>query len=75
MTSRNEHRIQESLQFSVDYVVAIQNQKIDADVDLYVRECLKRDPDLCEWDDELKVEIVRSLTLGAGGMYILLVFI
>src|SRR5271169_1937868 len=56
MTSRKEHDIQTVLEDSVDSVVAIQNERVDADVDVYVRECLRNDPALRKWDNELKSE-------------------
>ena len=68
MTSRKEHDIQVVLEHSVDYIVAIQNEKVDDDVDIYVRECLRNDSDLRKWDDELKSEIAKTLTSGAQGM-------
>ena len=68
MTSRKEHEIQVVLEHSVNYVVAIQNERVDADVDVYVRHCLQNDPDLCKWDDELKLEIITTLTSRAQGM-------
>ena len=70
MTSRKEHDIQVMLEFSVNYVVAIQNELVDVDIDIYIRQCLLNDPDLCKWDDELKSEIVTILTSGAQGMCI-----
>ena len=68
MTSRKEHDIQVVLEHSVNYVIAIQNERVDADVDIYVRQCLQNDSDLRKWDDELKSEIVSTLTSGAQGM-------
>ena len=68
MTSRKEHDIQMVLERSVDYVVAIQDERVDADVNKYVQQCLRNDPGLRKWDDELKLEIVTTLTSGAHGM-------
>ena len=45
----------------------IQNERVDADVDIYVRQCLRNDSDLSKWDDELKSKIVNTLTSGAHG--------
>lgn len=68
MTSRKEYDIQIALEHSVDYVFAIQDERVDADVDIYVRQCLRDDPDLSKWDDELKLEIASTLISGANGM-------
>ena len=68
MTSRKEHEIQVVLEHSVNYVIAIQNERVDADVDVYVQHCLQNDPDLHIWDDELKLEIKATLTSRAQGM-------
>jgi len=72
-TSRKEREFQDVLlekaeKPAVDYVVAIKNQRVDADVNHYVQRCLRNDPDLNKWDDELKLEILRTLTSGAPGM-------
>jgi hypothetical protein len=69
MTSRKEHDIQTVLEQSVNSIVAIQNKLVDADVDIFVCECLKSDSDLRKWDDELKSKILSTLTSGAQGMY------
>jgi hypothetical protein len=68
MTSRKERDLQAVLENSVEYVVAIQDERVDADVNLHIQRCLRNDPDLNKWDDELKLEIVAKLTSGAKGM-------
>jgi NACHT domain len=68
MTSRKEHHIQIALENAVDDIVAIQNERVDADIDSYVRQCLLNDPELGKWDDELKLEISARLTSKAHGM-------
>jgi hypothetical protein len=68
MTSRNEYDLEAVLKHSVDSVVDIQNEVVDQDVDMYVRECLQTDSDLRKWDDELKLEILTTLISGAHGM-------
>jgi len=68
VTSRNERDIQTVLKSSVNFTVAIQDERVDADVRIHVEQCLRHDPDLCRWDDDLKSEIVGSLTSGALGM-------
>ena len=68
MTSRKEHDIQTVLENSVNVTVAIQDQRVDADVCIHVEQCLRHDPDLSKWDDDLKSAIVSSLTSGALGM-------
>jgi hypothetical protein len=68
MTSRKEHDIQIVLECSVDHVIAIQDERVDADVDIYVQHCLQNDFDLSKWDDELKSEIATTLTSGAHDM-------
>ena len=68
MTSRKEHDIEIVLANSVDFAIAIQDERVDADVCVHVEQCLQHDPDLSKWDDDLKSEIVTSLTAGAQGM-------
>ena len=68
VTSRKERDIQSALEEVVDYVVPIEDDRVDADVNLHVQECLRTDPDLVKWGDELKQEIIETLTSGAKGM-------
>lgn len=68
VTSRKERDIESVLAKAVDYAVAIENDRVDADVSLHVQQSLRTDPDLSRWDDELKSEIVATLTSGAKGM-------
>jgi len=68
MTSRRETDIQNMLQHSVDYIVPIEDKRVDADIHLHVERCLQNDPDLSKWDIDLKSRIVSSLTSGAHGM-------
>lgn len=70
MTSRKEHDIQIALENSVNNIVAIQNERVDADINIYVRQCLRNDPELCKWNDKLKSKIVTKLTSDAHGMYV-----
>ena len=68
VTSRKEHDIEMVLANSVDFAVGIQDERVDADVCVHVEQCLRHDPDLSKWGDDLKLEIVTSLTAGAQGM-------
>jgi NACHT domain len=68
MTSRKEPDIQKMLQHSIDYVVPIEDKRVDADIHMHVERCLQNDPDLNKWDIDLKSKIVTSLTSGAHGM-------
>jgi hypothetical protein len=68
VTSRKEHNIEMVLSNSVDFAVAIQDERVNADVCVHVKQCLRHDPDLSKWDHDLKLEIVTSLTAGAQGM-------
>jgi hypothetical protein len=68
MTSRKEYDIQIALENFIDYIFAIQDERVDADVDIYVQHCLRDDPELSKWDDELKLEIAGTLISGANGM-------
>jgi hypothetical protein len=68
MTSRNEIDIQNALQHSIDYIVTIEDKRVDADIHLHVERCLQSDPNLSKWDIDLKSRIVSSLTSGAHGM-------
>jgi Cdc6-like AAA superfamily ATPase len=68
MTSRAEPDIQTKLEHSVDYVVPIEDERVDADIHLHVNHCLHNDPDLSKWDANLKSKISSVLTSGAHGM-------
>ena len=68
VTSRKEPDIQDLLQHLMDYVVAMEDKRVDADIRLHVERCLHDDPDIAKWDVDLKSRIVASLTSGAHGM-------
>ena len=52
----------------MDYVVALEDKRVDADIRLHVERCLHDDPDITKWDVDLKSRIIASLTSGAHGM-------
>ena len=68
VTSRKERDIQSALENTVDFSVAIQDDRVDADVKVHVQPCLCKDSDLRQWDDDLKSEIETALVSGAKGM-------
>jgi Cdc6-like AAA superfamily ATPase len=68
MTSREESDIQNVLEHSVDYVVPIEDKRVDADIHLHVNHCLHNDPELNKWDADLKSKINSILTSKAHGM-------
>src|SRR5437764_5594400 len=49
ITSRKEYDIQVTLEQFIDYVVVIQDKQVDSDIDIYVRHCLRNDPELSKW--------------------------
>jgi hypothetical protein len=74
VTSRKEWDVHGALKGALNYAVAIQDDRVDADVCLHVQEFLRTDPDLNRWDNDLKLEIVSALTSGAKGMWVYLLF-
>ena len=68
MTSRQESDIQNKLQDLMDYVVPIENEKVDDDINMHVEKCLQNDPILSKWNIDLKLKISSTLTSKAHGM-------
>ena len=68
MTSRQESDIQNKLQDLMDYVVPIENEKVDDDINMHVEKCLQNDPILSKWNIELKLKISSTLTSKAHEM-------
>ena len=68
VTSRREQDICEVLTGLVNCEIAIQDERVDQDIRVHVQRCLKDDPDLCKWDDEIKASVIGSLTSKAQGM-------
>ena len=68
ITSRKEQDIAAELESNIDIVQCIQSEKVNADVELYVQECLDKDPTLkrCR---PIREEVMTSLVKGAHGMY------
>ena len=67
-TSRREHDIGLVLTGIVDYEIPIEDERVDVDINLHVRRCLRDDPDLNNWQDDLKSTIIQTLTSKAKGM-------
>ena len=68
VTSRKERLIENGLQKLITHQVCIQNDIVDADIKLLVRECLSSDPDLSRWSETIKAEIEKKLCEGSQGM-------
>lgn len=68
ITSRMEQDIITELQSHMEVVKCIENAKVDADVDFYVRKCLDNDSSLKRCLP-VREEIIKALVEGANGMY------
>jgi len=68
VTSRREQDICEVLTGLVNCEIAIQDERVDQDIRVHVQRCLKDDPDLCKWDDEIKASMIGTLISKAHGM-------
>jgi len=68
-TSHHETDISCLLKELVTFQIPIQSNLVNADVGRHVECCLINDPDLKQWDDEIKNTIAQSLTVKANGMY------
>jgi Cdc6-like AAA superfamily ATPase len=69
VTSRKESDIERSLKPIFNHLISLQENVVQSDIDVYVRETLKNDVKLRDWDDETKSEIEHTLVKGAEGMY------
>jgi hypothetical protein len=68
MTSRPEYEINDMLKGSIDVGMAIEDERVNTDINTHVQQCLQNDPKLGRWSDDLKSTIATSLTAGAQGM-------
>jgi hypothetical protein len=68
MTSRPEYEINDMLKGSIDVGMAIEDERVNTDINTHVQQCLQNDPKLSRWSDDLKSTIATSLTAGAQGM-------
>jgi hypothetical protein len=68
VTSRNEDDLNSALTGLVDYVVPIQKEHVNVDIQLHVEQCLRNDRVLSVWGDNLKSMMVLTLVSKAHGM-------
>src|SRR5579859_105414 len=68
VTSRREYEIGTWFQDLMNFKIAIEDQRVDMDINTHVRQCLKNDSILREWDEDLKLTITTTLTSKAHGM-------
>ena len=68
VTSRNEDDLNATITSSMTYVIPIQNEHVDMDIQVHVERCLKNDRVLSVWDDDLKSAMARTLVSKARGM-------
>ena len=67
-TSRAEQDIKEFMVDAADYTIAIQNDRVDADIGLYVRAALNADPKMRKWSLSDRQLVLKTLTGRANGM-------
>ena len=68
VTSRKEAVIDRGLRGLVTDQIHVQNDLVDADIRLLVRECLRDDPELSRWSGNIKDEVQSTLCEGSKGM-------
>lgn len=72
VTSRKERDIESSLEDIVngEYIISLQSQVVDKDIQIYVRQRLSNDKGLKKWqkDAEIRREIETTLIEGSRGM-------
>ena len=68
-TSRRETGITEILEPLTTALISIQNENVDADIQIHVRERLQNDLKLKKWPAKVHMEIEATLIDGAHGMY------
>ena len=60
VTSRKERDIEKRLKTLFDYHVALEENVVDSDIALHIRESLKNDVELGSWDLETKNDIGQA---------------
>jgi NACHT domain len=68
LTSRRKPDIESVLIGLMDYTVSIEDEVVDGDIKLHVQQCLRTDPELSIWDEDLKATMIETLTSKAHGM-------
>ena len=68
VTSRAEHDIEFSLSPAATEILAVENEKVDADIKIYVRQRLLEDARLCRLPIHVKEDVELKLGEGAQGM-------
>ena len=74
VTSRAEHDINFRLSPAATETIAIENEKVDADIKIYVRQRLSEDARLCRLPSHVKEEVELKLGKGAQGMSVTSIF-
>jgi len=67
-TSRKETDISEVLDPLITEQISIQNDRVNADIRLYIQERLRNDTKLKNWPDKIRMGIETTLMDGAHGM-------
>jgi len=67
-TSRRERDIEEALEPLITGQTCIQSAFVNADIHTHLCERLQNDPKLGKWDDDVQMEIKKTLMDGAHGM-------
>lgn len=67
-TSRRETDITETLEPLITGQISIQNETVNADIHIHLRERLQNDPKLGKWPAKVQMEIEAALMNGAHGM-------
>jgi len=52
----------------MDYIIPIQDEQVDIDIQLHVNRCLQTDRILSVWEDDLKSTMASALVSKAHGM-------
>ncbi len=68
VTSRKEAMIERVFWPLITDQVYVHRDFVDTDIQLLVRECLGRDPELSRWSENIKAEIEKTLYEGSKGM-------
>jgi hypothetical protein len=68
LTSRRKPEIESVLIGLMDYTVSIEDKVVDADINLHIQRCLRTDPELNIWNEDLKITMIETLTSKAHGM-------
>lgn len=69
VTGRYQHELDTTLKSRNSFIIELDEQNVDSDIQLFIQKQLTSHPKLRKWPPRLRAEIQESLTKGSQGMF------